>query len=83
MSTASLSPVYNELLDYLVAKASPEEILAFQPSAAAQTRAEILTEKNKAGTLTATEHEELAQLLQMDALVSALKAKALASLGQE
>jgi len=41
---ATLTPVFNELLDYLVSKASPAEILAFRPSQVAQERADYLTE---------------------------------------
>lgn len=72
-----LTPVYDELLEYLVKKVTPDEILAFQVSEAAQQRAEELTRRNNAGTLTPEETVELEQMLQFDGLVSVLKAKAL------
>lgn len=73
----TLSPVYDDLLDYLIEKASPQEILAFKASAMAEQRAEELLEKNSAGTLTLDETAELQQMLQVDRLMSVLKARAL------
>ncbi len=76
MAVSQTHPIYDELLDFLVEKASPQELLAFRPSAAAQARAEELTEKNKAGTLSPQERAELEQMLQFDGFVTALKARA-------
>lgn len=80
MATSRITPVYDELLDYLVGKATPAEILAFRPSPTAQERADYLTDKNKEGALTPEEADELQQLLELDAFVSTLKARALAAL---
>lgn len=80
MATSNFAPAYDEFLDYLVTKASPRDILDFRPSESAQERANYLTEKNKANTLTPDEKAELEQLMEYDSLVSVLKAKALASL---
>jgi hypothetical protein len=80
MASPALSPIYGELIDYLVQKATPEEILAFRLSEMAQERAESLTERNKAGTLTPEEKVELDQMLEFDQLVSLLKAKAVQAL---
>ena len=33
------SPIFDELLDYLIEKATPQEVLAFRPSDNAQARA--------------------------------------------
>jgi DNA-binding NtrC family response regulator len=79
----NLSPIYDDLLDFLVAKTTPEEILAFSPSEAAQERAEELLEKNNAGTLTSDEYAELQQMLQVDRLVSVLKARAIEALSHK
>lgn len=76
MVTNVIAPVFHELVEYLAQKATPEEVLAFKVSAAAQRRAEELTERNKAGTLTPDEAAELEQMLEFDLLVSSLKAKA-------
>lgn len=79
---ADFAPIYNDLLDYLIEKATPAEILAFQPSADAQARAELLLEHSSEGTLTPDERAELDQMLQVDRLVSVLKARAQAALNR-
>lgn len=81
MASTILSPIYDELLEYLIEKATPQEILAFHLSEAGQERACYLTERNKSGHLSSTEAIELDQLLEFDQLVSLLKAKALRALG--
>lgn len=77
MALTKLAPVYDHFLDYLVKKATPEEILAFTLPESDLQRAEDLTERNKSGQLTAEEAAELEQILELDLLLSALKAKAM------
>ncbi len=79
---ASLSPVYDSFLDFLVKKATPAEIIAFQAPEEAQQRANELLDRHSAGELSPEEMAELEQMQQLDRLVSALKARALASLEQ-
>jgi hypothetical protein len=74
------SPNYEDLLAYLSDKVTPEAILAFTVSEAAQERADELLERNNEGTLTAEEAAELDQMLQADRLVSVLKARAISRL---
>jgi hypothetical protein len=69
--------VYDEFLEYLAQWATSEEILAFKASASAQQRADDLTERNKAGALTAEEHAELEQILHFNRLVSMLREQAI------
>jgi hypothetical protein len=80
MVAPNLSPVYDDFLNYLIQKATPAEILAFKPSEVAQERANDLLEANSAGMLTTEEAAELEQMLQIDRLVSVLKARALEAL---
>jgi hypothetical protein len=80
MVTAQVPLIYDELLDYLVQRATPEEILAFQPSQRAQERGIELLDRNNAGTLSSAEKFELDQLLYFDRKISVLKAKAAAQL---
>ncbi len=80
MATAGILPEFDEFLDFLVEKVTPEEILAFTVSEAGQQRAEELTERNKMGSLTSEEMVELEQMRQFNRLVSLLKAKALKAL---
>lgn len=72
--------VYEELIDYLAQKATPEEIIAFRASEAAQARAEELLERNEEGTLSLDESLELEQMRHFDGIVSVLKARALRQL---
>jgi hypothetical protein len=74
--------LYDKLLDYLVEKATPEEILAFQLSESEQDYARELVERNNAGTLTPEETIQVQQLLQFERMASVLKAKALRALKQ-
>lgn len=83
MTLTQLGPVYEELLDFLVKVATPQQLLAFHISDSAQQRADELTEKNKTDNLTAQERAELEQMLEFDLLVTALKAKAVRALKQQ
>lgn len=83
MATAIFPPLYDEFLDFLVERVTPAEILAFKASDEAQRRAERLTERNQAGTLTPEEAAELEQMLELELLLSVLKAKALVALSAQ
>lgn len=80
MAAADIVSVYDEFLEYLARQATPEQILAFHASEAAQRRVDELTERNKAGKLTDEEAAELEQMLQFNRMVSRLKAKAMKAL---
>ncbi|MBN1565071.1 MAG: hypothetical protein JXA10_14600 [Anaerolineae bacterium] len=77
MTTVNLVPLYNDLLDYLVDKATPQEILAFKASPEAQAYAHDLLERQSEGQLSAEEQTHLEQMEQVERLMSVLKAKAL------
>lgn len=80
MAVANLPSIYDAFLDYLVEKASPQEILAFKVTEAAEQRMTDLLEHQNAGLLTPEETIELEHMLRFDSLVSVLKAKALEAL---
>jgi hypothetical protein len=82
MTAVNLLPLYDDLLDYLVDKATPEEILAFKASPEAQAYARDLLERQSEGQLSAEEMQLLAQMEQVERLMSVLKAKALKALNQ-
>jgi hypothetical protein len=69
-------PLYEQVLDFLVESPSPQEIIAFRPSAAAQKRFSALLALNRERDLTTTEAEELEHYIQIDRMMSLLKAKA-------
>lgn len=71
-----ISPVYDELVEYLAQIATPEQILAFKVSTTMQQRADDLLERNNENELTPEEQAELQQMLHFDRMVSLLKARA-------
>lgn len=75
----SLPTAYDYLLDYLVEKASPEEILAFELPQLLQEQARSLRAK-KPDELSPEENRELSQLLETEALITALRGRALEAL---
>jgi hypothetical protein len=81
--TTHVAAVYDYLLEFLVEKATPQEILAFEIPELDRQHALELLERQDAGTLTADEAVELEQMQRIDRLVSALKAKALAAFNLE
>ncbi len=77
MASTHPLPLYDEFLDFLVEKATPEETLAFKTSPEAQAYAQELIERNSAGELSLDEEQTLAQMANFERLMSLLKAKAL------
>jgi hypothetical protein len=69
-------PFYEQVLDFLVESPAPQEIIAFRPSAAVQRRFNELLALNRERELTAAEEEELDHYIQIDRMMSLLKAKA-------
>ncbi len=70
-------------MDYLIEKASPQEILAYQASEAEQKRAIELLEKLNVGDLTPEEVHELQVMQQRNRFVIAMKARALETLNNQ
>jgi hypothetical protein len=83
MATTRIPPLYDEFLDFLIDKASPEEILAFQASPEAREQAQLFLERNSAGTLTLEEQQTLTQMVEFERFMGLLKAKALRSLSNQ
>lgn len=77
-----ISPVYNEVLDFLIKRPTPEEIASFKVSEQAQSRLRTLLDKNREATLTETELSELDLYEQLEHLMILLKARAYASISQ-
>jgi hypothetical protein len=76
MVSGVITSVYDELIEYLAQTATPEQILAFKVSEAAQERVDDLLERNNEGELTLEEQAELQQILHFDRIVSLMKARA-------
>lgn len=69
--------VYAEVLDFLIKRPTPSEIVAFKVSPPTQERLRTLLAKNREGTLTVQETGELDVYEQLEHLMILLKAYAI------
>ncbi|MBD2338014.1 hypothetical protein H6G64_13630 [Calothrix sp. FACHB-156] len=65
--------VYQYILDFLVSKPTPEQILAFRPTAEMQQRMQTLLRLSKLGELNPTEQKELDEYERIEHLIIMLK----------
>jgi len=79
MATLKFLTVNDKFLDYLLEKATPEEILAFEVSDEEKEYVQDLLERKSAGLITSEETEQLNQMTEFNSLVMVLKSKALRS----
>ncbi|MCF2145357.1 hypothetical protein IQ276_002590 [Desmonostoc muscorum LEGE 12446] len=77
--TIDIPAVYQEVIDFLIKRPTPEEILAFKVSPQAQMQLQALLEKNRSTTLTPMELAELDVYEQLEYMMVLLKARALKS----
>ncbi len=68
--------VYQEVLDLLIKRPTPEEIIAFKVSPQAQSRLEELLGRNRSATLNSMELAELDVYEQLEHMMILLKARA-------
>lgn len=77
MASPSISlPFYEEVLDFLAGGPSSKEIVEYKPPSATQQRFSDLLETNNLGNLSSEDEMELDHYIQMDRMLSLLKAKA-------
>jgi hypothetical protein len=69
-------PVYLELIDFIAAGTTPEQVTAFHPSANAQKRVEELEAKAKKDHLSLDEQSELDYFFQLEHILRVAKARA-------
>jgi GTP-dependent phosphoenolpyruvate carboxykinase len=72
----TISPAYQEIIDFIAAGTRPENIIAFRPSEAAKERVAELIAKNKNESLSQEEQSELNHYLQLEHLMRLAKARA-------
>ena len=66
--------IYQYILNFLASEPTPEEILAFRPTAEMQSRLQTLLARSQAGELTTTEQRELDEYERIEHLMIMLKA---------
>ncbi|HEY0407406.1 MAG TPA: hypothetical protein VGC89_16860 [Pyrinomonadaceae bacterium] len=72
----SSNKAYEEVIDFLAAGTSPDEIISFQPSEEAKRRVADLIERERSATLTTEEKSELDHYLELEHLMRFAKARA-------
>jgi hypothetical protein len=77
------SCVYTEVLDFLVARPTAEQIVRFKASTKSQVRLRQLLDKNRETSLTDAESAELDTYEQLDHLMMLLKAHAHAQMNNQ
>jgi len=74
--TTDIVAVYQEVLDFLIKRPTPEEIITFKVSLPVQTRLQALLEKNRSVTLSPMEMAALDVYEQLEHMMILLKARA-------
>jgi hypothetical protein len=76
--TSIIAPMkpFEEIVQFIADAAGPEKLGAFKPSEAAENRVAELLAKQKLGSISARESEELQLFVQLDHVMSLAKAKA-------
>lgn len=67
---------YEEIIDFIAAGTTPQNVIAFRPSEAAQERIEELLRREKNGESTSAEKSELDHYLQLEHIMRLAKARA-------
>lgn len=67
---------YEEVVDFIAAGTTPQNVIAFRPSEAVQERVEDLLAREKDGDLSPAEKSELDHYLQLEHLMRLAKARA-------
>ena len=76
MAIVPYDTLFEEIIDFLAAAPSVDDILSFQPSETLKQRSHYLMEQNRQGRLTAEERAELDEFLHMNHFVNMLKIRA-------
>lgn len=76
MNYAPPASIQEEVLTFLLSSPTPQHVIDFHASEAAQTRLRYLLDANREGTLSPEERAELDEASQMNHFVMLLKAKA-------
>lgn len=67
---------YEEIVDFIAAGASPQNVVAFRPSETAKERVADLIQREKTASLSSDERSELDHSLQLEHLMRLAKARA-------
>ncbi len=71
-----LPKAYEEIVDFIAAGSSPQNVIAFRPSEEARQRVWDLVARERAGSLSQEETSELEHYLQLEHIMRLAKARA-------
>jgi hypothetical protein len=72
----AVHPAYMEFVDFIASGTTPEAIIQFRPSEAAQERVHELIERKTGGLISEDESSELDDFLQLEHILIMAKARA-------
>jgi hypothetical protein len=67
---------YDEIIDFIATRTTPEAVVAFRPSRSVQQRVAELVERSKAGSISIEDQSELEDYLQLEHIMIMAKARA-------
>ncbi len=67
---------YQEVIEFIAGGTTPQNVVAFRPSAESKARVEELISRHKAGSLSPDENSELEHYIQLEHLMRLAKARA-------
>jgi len=73
---STVSPAYFEIIDFIAAGVTPEQVVQFRPSAEAQRRVEDLIEREKEQGLSEEEKAELDHFMELEHIIRMAKGRA-------
>ncbi|MBD1934364.1 MULTISPECIES: hypothetical protein [Cyanophyceae] len=76
MTAVKTTKVYDEIIDFIATGTTPQSVINFRLSEAAQERLEDLVYKHKSGELTPDEKRELDHFLTLEHIMRLAKARA-------
>ncbi len=75
MALAPPNMIFDEIIDFLASAPTPQQIIAFEPPETLQKRLSELLERNRQGTLSPEQRDDLDEFLRMNRFMSRLKLK--------
>lgn len=75
-TSVKTTKVYDEIIDFIAAGTTPQSVINFKLSVAAQERLEDLVYRHKTGELTPEEKRELDHFLTLEHIMTLIKARA-------
>ena len=71
-----MTRVYEEIVDFLAAGVTPDSLIAYQPSDSAKRQLEELIRREKNGEITPQEASELNHYMELEHILTLVKARA-------